>query len=37
MPEKELGLALFHEAGHAMNANLSKFELKYNKINKIFN
>ena len=25
MPEKELGLALFHEAGHAMNANLSKF------------
>jgi len=25
MPEKELGLAIFHEAGHAMNANLSKF------------
>ena len=25
MPEKELGLALFHEAGHAMNANLSRF------------
>ena len=25
MPEKGLGLALFHEAGHAMNANLSKF------------
>ncbi len=23
MPEKELGLALFHETGHAMNANLS--------------
>lgn len=25
MPEKKLGLALFHETGHAMNANLSKF------------
>lgn len=25
MPEKKLGLAVFHEAGHAMNANLSKF------------
>jgi len=25
MPEKELGLALFHEAGHAMNTNLSNF------------
>ena len=25
IPEKELGLAFFHEAGHAMNANLSKF------------
>ena len=25
MPEKKLGLALFHEAGHAMNDNLSKF------------
>jgi len=25
MPEKELNLSLFHEAGHAMNANLSKF------------
>ena len=24
MPEKELKLAFFHEAGHAMNANLSK-------------
>ena len=24
MPEKELGLAMFHEMGHAMNANLSK-------------
>lgn len=25
MPEKELSLAFFHEAGHAANANLSKF------------
>ena len=25
MPEKELGLAMFHELGHAMNANLSTF------------
>jgi len=25
MPDKSLGLAFFHEAGHAINANLSKF------------
>ena len=32
MPEKELSLAFFHEAGHAINANLSKFGKALQKI-----